>query len=307
MNKSIVLVALSITSVALIVSALNFIQVSAVHRKILAGEIVDAEDLNLDIEIERLLSLIEVREEECTTLRESIAPVEVLQPELSSETIGNSVLGAWLDRVDDLAVYLSLKESLRIPELDHLTAADWLDVTKVEALETEADYRIALAKLRWAGKQNVGSKIRSALVAYLDSSGGKLPISPRDLIEFTDGTIGSNIIDRYRMSPSGIFPGLTIANSKFVMIEKEESVDGIWDSRIGFTDGGNVAGRPVVEFSKDLVLKAIESFESEHQRLPENSDELEPYVKKREYVEDLSGILEALTTKAMLSPPEGGG
>jgi uncharacterized membrane protein YccC len=62
----------------------------------------------------------------------------------------------------------------KIPELQFLTEKDWLDAVG-NPLETDADIREALRKLRESAKINFGSQMQQALRQFVDANGGVLP------------------------------------------------------------------------------------------------------------------------------------
>ena len=55
---------------------------------------------------------------------------------------------AWVTRVANVAQFVSKNERFRIPEFDQLESSDWLEIVGGEKLETVADYREVLSRLR---------------------------------------------------------------------------------------------------------------------------------------------------------------
>src|SRR6185369_15719418 len=64
------------------------------------------------------------------------------------ETELAATLQQWLERIDRLRATLAEKPSLAIPELSLLEEKDWIDLASSSQLETDVDYRQALASLR---------------------------------------------------------------------------------------------------------------------------------------------------------------
>src|SRR5262249_20526207 len=76
---------------------------------------------------------------------------------------------AWVDRVNRLKQRLEQNPQARIPELRFVTEEDWLEVARYK-LETEDDYRRALASLRGIGSRTFADSIFKALKEYLKAN-----------------------------------------------------------------------------------------------------------------------------------------
>lgn len=243
-------------------------------------------------EIERLSTLIKERERDLTRLHdEARLEVQATTPPKRSET--SNLFDTWLIRIDNLATFLSQHKSLQIPELEYLKANDWLEATITESLETEADYRSAAARLRQLAKRKTAPAIAAALAAYLEASGGELPTSPRDLVSNLHGSVSPEVLNRYRVNPSGLVDGRHTGMTH-VLIE-DQRVDPIWYSRFSFPkQPGSYAMFGVPNISP--VAEAIAAFQAENGRPPANSDELAPFVRSKTLRENLPEIMRAMAT-----------
>ncbi len=270
-----------------------------ISRNLELEEVSVSHRLEIEKAIERVKISIEEREAEYSLARieeREVGHRSVSGPVVSSEIVGASPVEAWLGRVDDLSRYLSINRSLRIPELEFLTPKHWLSATRGGALKTDADYRLAMAHLRTAGRLKSATKIRSALRAYQKENGGKLPSSPRELVAYSNDELSLAIMARYEMNYADEVPGL-INRKRIEMVETNEPVDALFNSRFYFTDTGFGYSSPdSVEDSMKRIEAAMDRFEADHNRPPETSSEIEALVEDRESIEDLPSLFEAMTT-----------
>src|SRR5690606_10340514 len=106
------------------------------------------------------------QEQEISRLKESLNAIahqsEGLALHHGDEKFENA-LDVWIGKVRMLSTYLENNPDKRIPQMDLLTEKEWLDVTKDIELDSEADFRQALGKLRGLARQKVASQIREAL------------------------------------------------------------------------------------------------------------------------------------------------
>ena len=76
-----------------------------------------------------------------------------------------TAMEAWVTRVANLVEFVSLNEELRIPEFDLLEAEDWLAAVQEDKLETVADYRLLLARVRQMAKLKTYQSLASTFIA----------------------------------------------------------------------------------------------------------------------------------------------
>ena len=290
--------------VAVLVAYDRSAELESVRRAIAAIDaeltLAEAEGLAKDREAARLRSLIAESRRE---LKESLSSEETngeggakRRSKGSAGELAEEV-DHWLDRVDRLAEFLSLHDSLRIPELEFLSARDWLDATNSVALETEADYRMALATLRRQAKQAVAPKIKEALAAYMSENEGVAPTESSQLLPYLDPAVSPAILARYKANPSGELLNVRTPGAKMVLVE-ENGPDEIWHWRISFgTDGGiGTMGPPGIQ----NIRETIEAFEKAEGRRPESAEELRPYLPTGAKDEFLDQKLRAAMTPVRL-------
>lgn len=97
-----------------------------------------------------------------------------------SEPGAEPIVQGWLSRVGELKQRLEQMPEQRIPELRFLTEQDWLNATR-DQLDTDADYRKAMAALRDAGQEKFALLACKALQSYLKGRDPRLDVnySPR--------------------------------------------------------------------------------------------------------------------------------
>ena len=204
---------------------------------------------------------------------------------------------SWIQGVYRLASYLSINSSLGIPEMRLLSASDWLDAVSGTALETEADYRKALAHLRWNAKMLVAPEIRDALTSYLADSGGEIPENIEVLFDYAeDSSFVQEALSRFNINPSGKHPKVLIADHKIVLEDKAK-IDGVWDSQLLLTDRG---GYSMIKYDGKIdgvVQSAIESYNQENGRPPVVAADLESYVGEKVDSDRLEAIFEAINSR----------
>lgn len=207
----------------------------------------------------------------------------------NSTILGNEqledTLMPWLKRVESLSSYLGANTDKRIPEMDLLTAADWLDATKETVLETDADYRKALAKLREIARRRTAATISNALQRVLQEPSTNWPRTPSQWKAYLPQNFNSAILERYEFNANGKIDGLR-GDDKVVLVEKP--VDELWDKTIFHLDDGGWGVREPAWKSARGYEVALEAFLKANQnRAPTSADELVAYVKDPELDQDV--------------------
>ena len=249
-------------------------ELSDIERQVLAGRVENA----------RLRNTATHREEEKF-------PRGIIDDRVENE------IDSWIQRVDRLATYLSINSSLGIPEMHLLSANDWLEAVNDTALETEADYRKALAHLRMNAKRLGAPKIRDALTSYLADSGGEIPENIEELFEYAeDSSIVQEALGRFNISLTGKHPKVLIMDQSFVLVEKT-NIDPVWNTQLLFTDGGALSTIRYDRKIDGVVRSAIESYQQKNGRPPAVAADLEPYVGEKLEADKLAAVFEALHSR----------
>jgi RNA polymerase sigma factor (sigma-70 family) len=215
---------------------------------------------------------------EVTRLREDSRELAGLKADASQ-----AEMTSWLSQVDRLRKRLEQNHEGEIPEFQFLTEQDWYDcVGKGNILDTDADYRLALSRLRDVAKRKFMPMAMSALNQYAAANGHQLPTEPSQLQPYFDPPIDPAVLNRYKILRSGKVADLPSPDEK-LMGEKgavddlfdsyyEVALDGYGNSGVGF------AGSPQ---TLDNYLDAVKAFKSAHDgHGPSTPSDLQAYLKQ---------------------------
>lgn len=173
---------------------------------------------------------------------------------------------------------LEQKPDGKIPEFQFLTEQECLKaIDKDTQLETDADYRLALSKLRGAAKDRFVPLAMAALTKYAAAND-----DPSRLRPYFATPVDDAIFDRYKMLHTGKVDDLPSPGEP-VMGEKGQ-VDEVFDSYYTIGPGGwshsgvGLSGSP---FSMDNYTDAVKGFKEAHEgHGPISSSDLQPFFKE---------------------------
>ena len=156
---------------------------------------------------------------------------------------------AWLRRVDRLQEWLQKNPGKQIPEMQFLNSNDWLSATFDNRMETEAQIRLALKKLRTLAKAKaeISQNLSQAIGAYARDHGGT-PISDvAQLKAYLQPPLGDNILTRYEIVPeipgendrNGVNrDGTKIRGAGRIVLQESVPADPDYDTRLIFMEQG---------------------------------------------------------------------
>ncbi len=133
-------------------------------------------------------------------------------------------------RAAELNQQLERMPDKRIPELQFLTESDWLAVAKDATLQTDAEVRQALSKLRSLAKNKFGMLATHALDGFIRANNGDLPSDPAQLKPFFEVPVDDETLQRYRMLHTGNLKDLP-KDTTWVISERAP-VDRDYDSHL---------------------------------------------------------------------------
>ena len=149
---------------------------------------------------------------------------------------------AWLARVGQLKQRLEKTPDARIPELQLVTEDDWLSAAR-HKLETDEDYRWALAHLREAGESKFYKMAVPALFEYMKANNGRFPTDLSQLRPYFQSPVDDAILQRWEIVSSDTFPDWEVLGD-WVIVQKAP-IDPKYDRRLGFSvSGSNVSDWP---------------------------------------------------------------
>ncbi len=186
----------------------------------------------------------------------------------------------WLANLDRLKQLVLQRPDLAIPELQFLSADDWVGVASQTAsapgLDTEAGVRRSFAILRRRAENLMAMKLQRALNTYLKSADGILPDSITQLLPHFDPSIVPELLFRYELLRTGKLADISANDRSTGIIATKSIVDLDQDSfwRIGT---GGFTSSSAMSF---LVTEAQRQFGQanggQRATLPE---QLTPYLK----------------------------
>lgn len=207
-----------------------------------------------------------------------------------------SSMAEWVGRVSNLVEFATVNEDLRIPEMEYLESSDWLEAVEDDKLETVADYRQMLARVRTKAKSKVTDVFNKAFKEYAKATGDAFPSSMHAFSEYIDKSLDPKILERYELGKLGDFMPRSRRSDRQVLYETKP-VDEIWEDR--YYVGPKVsAGRSSKPGSQVWmpIAKALKAFEEEVGRWPESAQELRPFVEGTLDEKHYEEIFYALTT-----------
>ncbi len=228
------------------------------------------------------------------------ASKDVLSEEAGPESNSMEFTGdveAWVERVNRLSHFLYLNPKYAIAEMEMLKPHDWLSVTKEGVLATEADFRIALSRLRKKVKMRSSDFIREAWEAFDEQSDGRLLSDFSELGQFSDGRLSKDVLRRFRkMTENDVTGGMTFITSGSQLAFIDEPIDPLWGTKTQARIGGIAYSPSGVWQAKEKIEAAVEQFVSEKGREPNGSDEIAPFIESEEVRAVLPEMYRAMTT-----------
>ena len=90
-----------------------------------------------------------------------------------------------------------------LPELRLLAPSDWVEVARAHELDSTADIRVALAKLRSIARKKFAAPMQTALRRFTEGTGGVLPTDIAQLAPYLDAPADAEMLARYELTRSG--------------------------------------------------------------------------------------------------------
>jgi len=183
------------------------------------------------------------------------AEVTRLQAEANDPT--GSAAKALLANVSRLKQRLEETPNATIPELQFLTEQDWLKAASGK-LDTDVDYRRALASLRSAGENKFASMLQPALSQYVQANNGQFPIDLSQLQPYFTSPVDGAILQRWEITSPKTVPNIGVGEAG--IITQKAAVDDVFDSRIavGSRGYGNVDFLTTV--TQDILAPVYKAF-----------------------------------------------
>jgi hypothetical protein len=209
----------------------------------------------------------------------------------------------WLNRVQRLKDRLAQHPEASIPELGSLKEGDWLGIAAGQPkLDSEADYRDALNRLRGIAEARNIYPMRDAIVDYTKANNGMWPTDLTQIKPFLKAPIDDAILQRYEIVAADTLP-MTTPMSGWVLTQRASvDPDFEWRLMVG-SDDFSVLDFKHSEMFRPL-LPAIRAYlAANNGQMPEDADltKLAPYVRTAEE----QAALASATQQYESASPEG--
>ncbi len=204
----------------------------------------------------------------------------------ASNNPGELEMKSWLDRVSQLKQRLRQMPEAGIPELQLATEQDWLDATQ-DKLETDADFRKAMSRLRGTAENKFRSLMQSAVRKFTEANNGRAPKEVSELQPFFESPVDPSMLQRWEVAQADAVSSVELGGDW--IITQKAPVDAEYDQRqvIGAQGSGTtsfdtpekIEARKAVSDLLSQVGAAINAYSAAHNgRPPENPSQLLPFV-----------------------------
>ncbi len=247
-------------------------------------------------------------------LREALARSESDSPELARLRVTNSdnqtdtLASSWAAVAKQLKQRLEETPSAKIPELQLLDAADWLELARNAKLDTEAGYRSALAEVRKRAEGHFTRSFQSALNTFMGANNGQWPADLEQLKPYFNPPVDEAILQRWAIVPKTAFPGREFAGD-WVLTEKSPvdpefdhqwTIDGPFSGGVGpyhYQPSETDAELQTLKTKLEPVLKAYSAANAGKE--PHDPYQLQPYAAEPTQSRALERLIEITTTNRL--------
>jgi hypothetical protein len=136
----------------------------------------------------------------------------------------SSTISSLADRANWLKQQFAANPAQRIPELGLVTEEDWVQVARERTVDTEADRRASLARVRSLVKTRFVPQIGQALRAYLRTNPGSIPGKAGELLPFfAPSSMAPDLnatLNRYEITPTSS-GGVLISENRAAMPDRD--------------------------------------------------------------------------------------
>jgi DNA-binding transcriptional MerR regulator len=201
-----------------------------------------------------------------------------------------SAARSWLARVETLKEQLRQTPSWDIPELQFLTANDWLDATKNVDLATSDDIRKALSQLRSSAKEKFSEMLRDALSQYSRDTAREFPTDLSELMGYFAHPVDDALLQRYEIVPASSL--LIEGPVGDWAITERTPVDGQYDDRWSTLSGVSQK----VDFRRSIELglerATLEFAAANNGERPTTYEQLLPFLRTQAERTAIEGMIQ---------------
>ncbi|HSY42328.1 MAG TPA: sigma-70 family RNA polymerase sigma factor, partial [Candidatus Acidoferrum sp.] len=143
-----------------------------------------------------------------------------------------------VDKVKRLRQRFEQTPGAKIPEMQYLTDHDWLQAANGD-LDTDLDYRRAMASLRSTAENEFAAMLQPALNKYMAANNGQFPTDLSQLQPYFASPVDPAILQRWEITSPQTVPNIGVGSQGIVT--ETAPVDEVFDSRtiVGADGYGN--------------------------------------------------------------------
>lgn len=212
---------------------------------------------------------------------------KVTQLQVEEKDPVNSEAKDWLAKVDKLKQRLAASPEAGIPELQFATYDDWLNAVR-NGLNTEIDYRKALAAVRSEAQFKFAEVLHHALVKYADANNRQFPSSVAQLQPYFDSPVDGAMLDRWQIVSGKDVPFGGTA------ITQKTTPDELFDSRNEIGLQGYSGNSDFLALESDQMLGPVyQAFkDANNGNGPRKVEQLIPFTTTQEEVALVNKMME---------------
>lgn len=239
-------------------------------------ELSKDEGLKLQRDLRQSKLLLQSIEDNLNKLNRGTAVVEDNMEQIED------ALDSWLGKIEKLDKFVNNNPRYAISEFKYLTDKEWLYAT-AGPMETEADYRQAMAWLRWFAKGLASKALCQAVSDFSREHNGNAPRNYEDIKQYLPSDFN---FTGYADMP----PEATASDSKYRWIIKDiQPADPIWDTELWVSDKGAMTTSPINFVAGTAVSDAIKNYKAENGgNAPTSSSQIKEYIKYNDNGKELN-------------------
>lgn len=146
---------------------------------------------------------------ELLKLRGEVTRLRTANAQIDSNDPTDVAAKAVAAKVKQMKQWLEQNPNKKIPELQYLTAQEWMrGANYTTDLKTDDDFDRALSQLRRDAKRTFANSIGAALADYIAGNNGQLPTDISQLESYFNPPIDGTILQRYQLLQTGNLSGI---------------------------------------------------------------------------------------------------
>jgi RNA polymerase sigma factor (sigma-70 family) len=179
-----------------------------------------------------------------------------------------------MSKINKLKQRLEDTPGAKIPELQFLTDKDWLNAANGK-LDSEADYRRALASLRASGQSKVAGMLTKALNGFMQNNNKQMPTDLMQLEPYFDTPLDNSILQEWEIAPAKTVTSLGVGDT---IITQKVPVDDVFDTLYAIGPNGSGYTSFLSQETRQTMDPVFDAFRAAHNgQFPTDKSQLLPY------------------------------